>query len=112
MLASAVKPSVATKRNCGLRFFLALMLVCAWKWADDASAWQGVPSTPQATTLHAGFGEADITPKVGKKPVYLAGFGKGRAATGVHDPLMARAVVLKDKGTKIALVSVDVVGLF
>jgi hypothetical protein len=63
--------------------------------------------------LEAGFGSADITPKVGgDKPVYLAGFGKNRKATGVHDPLMARAIVLRAGNEKIALVSVDVVGLF
>ena len=47
-----------------------------------------------------------------KKPVYLAGFGKNRKATKVHDPLMARAVVLAHEKKKIAIVSVDVVGLF
>jgi hypothetical protein len=46
------------------------------------------------------------------KPVYLAGFGKGRKATRVHDPIMARAVVLQTGKTKIAITSVDIVGLF
>jgi hypothetical protein len=59
-----------------------------------------------------GFGEADITPELGKKPVYLAGFGMGREAKKVHDPIMVRAVVLADGDTKLALVTVDVVGLF
>ncbi len=59
-----------------------------------------------------GFGEADITPEVGKKPVFLAGFGQNRKATKVHDPIMARAVVMADGDEKIAFVSVDVVGLF
>lgn len=64
--------------------------------------------------LQVGFGVADITPKVEAKgkPVYLAGFGQNRKATGVRDPLKARAVVLKHQGKKIALVSVDLVGLF
>ena len=43
-----------------------------------------------------GFGEVDVTPELGKKPVYLAGFGQNRKATKVHDPIMARAVVLAD----------------
>jgi hypothetical protein len=64
------------------------------------------------SALLAGFGEADITPKLGGKPVYMAGFGHDRKATGVHDPLTARAVVLQHGGRKVALVSVDVVGLF
>src|SRR5947209_4149106 len=63
-------------------------------------------------TLRAGFGAADVTPEVGGKPVYLAGFGKDRKATRVHDPIMARAVVLEADRVKVALVSVDVVGLF
>ncbi len=65
-----------------------------------------------AGELTVGFGEADVTPEVGKKPVYLAGFGQDRQAKKVHDPIMVRAVVLADGDTKIALVSVDVVGLF
>src|SRR5437764_14661755 len=60
----------------------------------------------------AGFGEADVTPELGKKPVYLAGFGQNRKATKVHDPIMVRAVVLADGDQQIALVSADVVGLF
>jgi hypothetical protein len=69
---------------------------------------------PAAAALEVGFGEADITPKVGPKerPVYLAGFGTGRTATGVNDRLMARAVVLAHGKDKVALVSVDLVGLF
>lgn len=59
-----------------------------------------------------GFGESDITPELGKKPVYLAGFGHNRKATEVHDPIMVRAVVMADGDEKIALVTVDVVGLF
>jgi hypothetical protein len=62
--------------------------------------------------LEVGFGETDITPELGKNPVYLAGFGKNRKATGVHDRIMARAIVLAHADTKIAIVSVDLVGLF
>jgi hypothetical protein len=62
--------------------------------------------------LRVGFGAADITPPLTGKSVYLAGFGKNRIAKEVHDPLMARAVVLHDGTRKLALVSVDLVGLF
>lgn len=65
-----------------------------------------------AGELRAGFGEADVTPKLGDKPVYVAGFGHNRKADGVADPLMARAVVLSDGSQTIALASVDVVGFF
>jgi hypothetical protein len=67
---------------------------------------------PSDAPLQAGFGEADITPKVGDKPVFMAGFGQNRKATGVHDPLLARALVLKAADRKLALVSVDLVGFF
>jgi hypothetical protein len=62
--------------------------------------------------LRAGLGACDVTPALDGKPVYLAGFGKNRKATGVHDPLVARAVVFAHGGRKLAMVSVDVVGLF
>ncbi len=62
--------------------------------------------------LSAGFGSADITPDVmGKTPVYVAGYGQNRRATGVHDPLYARAIVLDDGQKKIAIAAADVVGL-
>jgi hypothetical protein len=63
--------------------------------------------------LHAGFAAVDITPAVGKeaKPIWIAGYGPGRQATGVHDPLFSRAVVLKHGESKVALVSVDLIGL-
>lgn len=67
-----------------------------------------------AEPLRVGFAEVDVTPELGKKPVYLAGFGHDRQAKKVHDPITARAVFLADPDgrAKVALVSVDVVGLF
>src|SRR5580698_4781545 len=63
--------------------------------------------------LRAGFGESDVSPKVGGgKPVFMAGFGHDRKATSLHDPIMARAVVLAHGKQKISMVCVDVVGLF
>jgi hypothetical protein len=67
---------------------------------------------PADAGLEAGFAEADITPPLDGKPVFMAGFGHNRKATGVHDPLKARAVVLRHGETRIALVSIDVVGYF
>jgi Neutral/alkaline non-lysosomal ceramidase, N-terminal len=69
--------------------------------------------TLSAGDLAVGFGEADVTPRLDAgRPVYIAGFGHNRKATKVHDPIMARAVVLSDGKTKVALACVDVVGLF
>jgi hypothetical protein len=67
---------------------------------------------PTAEPLRAGFAETDITPKTGDKPVYIAGFGQNRKATGVHDPLKARAVVLRHSDRKVAVVALDLIGFF
>jgi hypothetical protein len=85
-----------------MRFFIALVLFVVI----------ATSATAQPVALSVGFGESDVTPDIQKGAVWLAGFGKGRKATGVHDPIMARAVVLGAEGKKIALVAVDVVGLF
>ncbi len=90
---------------CG-PFFLALsVLICV-------NLWRNSPARAEEAALRVGFGETDVTPALDKNPVWLAGFGKGRKATSVHDPIMARAVVFEHAGKKIALASVDVVGLF
>ncbi len=62
--------------------------------------------------LEVGFAHIDITPELrADAAVWLAGYYPGRAATGVHDPLFARCVVLKSGAQKIAWVSVDLIGL-
>lgn len=81
------------------------------------TTWTALPGPAQepaksADPLVAGFAEVDITPELGKNPVYLAGFGQNRKATAISDRLMARAVVLRHGEDKLALVSVDLVGLF
>jgi len=67
---------------------------------------------PAAPQLRFGFAKRAITPALGPKPVYMAGFGHDRKATGVHDDLWARAVAVSDGRTKLAIVSVDLVGFF
>lgn len=65
-----------------------------------------------AERLEVGFGVEDITPDItADKPVFIAGYGQNRKATGVHDPLFARAVVFRSGEAKVAVVSVDLVGL-
>jgi hypothetical protein len=70
-------------------------------------------SAASAADLSVGFAEADITPKVDdpKRPVWMAGYGPGRQAEKVHDPLMVRALVLSDGKQKIAIACADLVGL-
>lgn len=43
-------------------------------------------------------------------PVWMAGFQNNRPAQGVHDPLWARAMVLDDSTTRLALVALDAIG--
>ncbi len=53
----------------------------------------------------AGFAEVDITPPLG---CVLAGYGaRERPASGVRDPLFARAMVLGDDGARLAIVGAD-----
>jgi hypothetical protein len=42
---------------------------------------------PPVTKLEVGFSKGDATPKIGIKPVYIAGFGHNRKAEGVSDPI-------------------------
>jgi hypothetical protein len=58
-----------------------------------------------------GYASADVTPRLGSKPVFIAGYGQNRKATKIHDPLFARAIVLSDGQKRVALAAVDVVGL-
>jgi hypothetical protein len=61
--------------------------------------------------VEVGFGKADITPDLSRHVAWMAGYGNNRRATGVHDSLWARAVVLREGASKLALVSVDLIGL-
>jgi hypothetical protein len=99
---------------------LAFGLACVLAWWSAPGRESEAPAEPSVTEvwlsppdrIRAGFGEADITPHLTARPVYMAGFGHNRKATGVHDPLKARAVVLCQGDQRIALVSIDVVGFF
>ncbi|MBL9009475.1 MAG: neutral/alkaline non-lysosomal ceramidase N-terminal domain-containing protein [Myxococcales bacterium] len=89
------------------------------------------------TTLSVGYGQVDVTPLVepfddknkndlrdpdepftdrngnGVFDAYwIAGYGNGRMALGVHDPVWARAIVVRQGNTTVALVSMDALGLF
>jgi hypothetical protein len=75
-------------------------------------AFAGAAAAAEPAGLQFGFAKKPITPEIGKAPVYLAGFGQNRLATGVHDELWVRAVAVSDGRQKIAIVSVDLVGVF
>ncbi|MBX3421923.1 MAG: neutral/alkaline non-lysosomal ceramidase N-terminal domain-containing protein [Pirellulaceae bacterium] len=85
------------------------------RWLILFSATVTLCLLPVAPTLavDAGFGVVDITPAISADtPVWMAGYGQNRKAMGVHDPLYARAVVLRDGQQKVAIVVADVVGIF
>jgi hypothetical protein len=73
---------------------------------------RGDVAANDGAALQAGFAAVEITPDVhSEKRVYLAGYGMNRTATKVHDPLYARTVVLAFGNDRIAISSVDLVGL-
>ena len=64
----------------------------------------------EAFTADAANGRIDAKSANRYAGIYLAGFGNNRIATGMHDDLWARALVLEFKGKRIAIVSVDLIG--
>ncbi|HSK13227.1 MAG TPA: neutral/alkaline non-lysosomal ceramidase N-terminal domain-containing protein [Phnomibacter sp.] len=58
--------------------------------------------------LMAGASVKNITPAAG---VFIAGHGYGRQATGIHDPLYAKALVVSDGHKNLTIVSIDCIGL-
>ncbi|HUT94055.1 MAG TPA: neutral/alkaline non-lysosomal ceramidase N-terminal domain-containing protein [Thermoguttaceae bacterium] len=62
-----------------------------------------------APTLRAGASAVDITPKI--FPLNMPGLFTARMAESAHDPLHARALVLDDGATTLALVVVDNIGV-
>lgn len=59
-----------------------------------------------AQNFEAGAAWADITPKIGTP---MAGYYSERGAEGVHDPLKAKAIVIKSGQVKAAFVSLDLI---
>ena len=63
-------------------------------------------------SLEVAFGQAEITPESLEQPaVWLAGYAMNRRATGIHDPLYARCVLLRHEARTFALISLDLIGL-
>ena len=106
MKASRLLGGNAGLSGVGLIRAAAILCACA-----TALVLARPSSASAASGLEVGFGKADITPDPkGKTPVWLAGFANNRRADRIHDPLWARALVLRDGTRKIAFVSVDLVG--
>lgn len=61
-----------------------------------------------AAGLSAGLAEVDITPPVGYR---LSGYFIERLSTGTHDPLKAKALVLRQGDVKAAFIFCDLIGV-
>lgn len=59
-------------------------------------------------SIEAGAAEIEITPPIGMR---MAGYFDERFATGVHDPLKAKAIVLREGNKQVAMVFCDLVGI-
>ena len=62
----------------------------------------------RAEALEAGVAACDITPPVGYR---MSGYFRERLSTGTANPLMAKALVLKQGDVRLAIVSCDLIGL-
>ena len=81
----------------------------------DGRAENVMSSTFRWDPLRAAACKRRITPVVGENhgdPIYMAGFGNDRQATGVHDDTWARGYVVQNAAKKIAVVTLDVIGYF
>jgi len=77
-----------------------------------ALAWPALLAAADGDGLRFGFAKRTITPRLGERPVYMAGFDTDRQATGIHDDLWARAFAVSDGRTRVVVVSVDLIGVF
>ena len=70
--------------------------------------------TPISPSLVSDYEAAFGTPAVvnHSDPIYMAGFGNGREATDYNDRLWARGVVLDRGDSRVAIVSIDLIGYF
>ena len=60
--------------------------------------------------LRVGAARTDITPE---KPVKMSGYASRKdLSTGVHDPLSARVLVFEQDGSRLVLVSADLIGYY
>jgi hypothetical protein len=67
----------------------------------------GTESSNEDGPLQIGAAEIDITPPIGHR---MAGYFDERLATGVHDPLKAKAIIVRQGQEQVAMVFCDLVG--
>ena len=84
------------------RFFTFLWLIVLFSGVQPACI-----AASSNDSIEAGAAEIDITPPPGMR---MAGYFDERFATGVHDPLRAKALVFRQGNQEIAMVFCDLVG--
>ncbi|OQC07304.1 MAG: Neutral ceramidase precursor [Candidatus Hydrogenedentes bacterium ADurb.Bin101] len=77
---------------------------CGGTALGTALSMPAVMARGDVTPFRAGIACVDITPEL---PVSMVGGFRDRTATGVHDPLHARCIVLDNGEAQLALVMVD-----
>lgn len=85
-----------------IKLFALLTIACTLSSVTSSAYAQ------KGESLKAATGKIDITPK---NSVFIAGYGSNRKSTSVHDPVSARCLVLESGGTRIAIVSCDLIGV-
>jgi len=66
-----------------------------------------------AGALRVGVGKRIITPDLKiHGPVYIAGYGNNRVATGIHDDLYVRCLAIDTEQHPLVLCGADVIGIF
>ncbi len=89
-------------QNAGLAICAGLGLVLS------SGCRHATPGIRERPPLEAGAAEVDITPPAGSR---MAGYFDERLATGTHDPLKAKALLLRQGREEVALVFCDLVGV-
>lgn len=104
------------------RGYKADMTIINNKSSDLKVGFAAIPITPEVPDRWVDAdNDAEYNPKKGDTytdgngngkfdPVWMAGFGNGRAANGIHDDIWARTMVIDDGNTRIAIVALDVIG--
>jgi hypothetical protein len=114
----SIRPSSRSLRTVTVLAALsALVLVGSRCPPQSDAAFIGVcqrditPISPDLVDEYeAAFGGSAVTNHT--DPIFIAGFGDNRPATGYNDRLWARGVVVDGSGGRIAIVALDLVGYF
>jgi len=88
-----------------MRWIILLLATVGFGLVGVLSA-NAAPAGPSG--LEAGLAVVDITPPIGYR---MSGYFRERFSTGTHDPLLAKAVVLRQGDCRAALVFCDLIGI-